>query len=67
MKTRKAWHAVSSINSAMRVLRRVLTLGVEWGRLEASPKLRLLPGEHHRERVVTQAKRGAISRLRRRC
>jgi integrase len=46
--------SVSSINSALRVLRRVLSLAVEWGILEASPKLRLLPGEHHRERVVTQ-------------
>ena len=47
--------SVSSINSALRVLRRVLSLAVEWGALEASPKLRLLPGERHRERVVTYA------------
>jgi integrase len=50
----KCGMAVGSINSALRVLRRVLSLAIEWGILEASPKLRLLPGEHHRERVVTQ-------------
>ena len=45
--------AVSSINSAIRVLRRVLSLAVEWGALESAPKLALLPGERHRERVIT--------------
>jgi hypothetical protein len=50
----KCGMAVSSINSALRVLRRVLNPAAEWGILEASPRLRLLPGEHRRERVVTQ-------------
>jgi integrase len=45
--------ATSSINSAIRVLRRVLSLAVEWGLIESAPKLALLPGEHHRERVIT--------------
>ncbi len=45
--------AVSSINSAIRVLRRVLSLAVEWGAIESAPKLALLPGERHRERVIT--------------
>jgi len=45
--------AVSSINSSLRVLRRILSLAVEWGVLESSPVISLLPGEHHRERVVT--------------
>jgi integrase len=45
--------AVSSINSAIRVLRRVLSLAVEWGVLESAPKIALLPGERHRERVIT--------------
>ena len=45
--------AVSSINSAIRVLRRVLSLGVEWGVIESAPRLALLPGERHRERVIT--------------
>ena len=44
---------VSSINSSLRVLRRVLRLAVEWGSLGSSPKVKLLPGENHRERVVT--------------
>jgi integrase len=44
---------VSTINSSLRVLRRVLRLAVEWGALEAAPNIRMLPGERHRERVVT--------------
>jgi integrase len=45
--------AVSSVNSSIRVLRRVLNLAVEWGVVESIPALSLLPGEQHRERVVT--------------
>jgi integrase len=44
---------VSSINSAIRVLRRVLSLAIEWGAIESGGKLALLPGERHRERVIT--------------
>jgi integrase len=44
---------VSSINSSLRVLRRVLKLAVEWGALGSNPRVKLLPGEKHRERVVT--------------
>jgi integrase len=43
---------VSSINSSLRVLRRVLKLAVEWGALGSSPRVKLLTGERHRERVV---------------
>jgi integrase len=46
---------VSSINSSLRVLRRLLRLAVEWGALDAAPRVKLLPGEKHRERVVTPA------------
>jgi len=42
-----------SINSSLRVLRRVLRLAVEWGVLESAPKIELLTGERRRERVVT--------------
>ncbi len=42
-----------SINSSLRVLRRVLRLAVEWGALESAPKIALLTGERRRERVVT--------------
>jgi integrase len=44
---------ISTINSSLRVLRRVLRLAVEWGALEVAPKIKMLPGERHRERVVT--------------
>lgn len=44
---------VSSVNSSLRVLRRVLRLATEWGELGTVPKVRMLPGERHRERVLT--------------
>jgi integrase len=44
---------VSSINATLRVLRRVLRIAVEWGVITAAPKVKLLRGEKHRERVVT--------------
>src|SRR6266481_464785 len=45
---------VSSVNSALRVLRRVLRLAVEWSEASSAAKLKLLPGERHRERVVSR-------------
>jgi integrase len=47
--------AVSSINSSIRVLRRVLNLAAEWGVIESVAKLDLSPGENHRERVLSPA------------
>ena len=44
---------VSSVNSALQVLRRILHLAVEWGAVEVAPSIRMLPGERRRERVVT--------------
>jgi integrase len=44
---------VASVNASLRILRRVLRVAVEWGELEKAPKIRLLPGENHRERVIT--------------
>jgi len=44
---------ISSINSCLRALRRVLRLAVEWGELESSPKVKFLSGEHRRERVIS--------------
>ncbi|MGC1656736.1 MAG: site-specific integrase [Candidatus Acidiferrales bacterium] len=44
---------VSTVNSSTRVLRRVLRLAVEWGALEVAPRIKLLTGERHRERVVS--------------
>jgi integrase len=45
--------AVSTVNSNLRVLRRVLGLAVEWGVLTAMPKMKLLRGERGRDRVVS--------------
>jgi integrase len=45
---------VSSVNNTLRALRRILRLAVEWGALENAPQVKMLPGERHRERVVTQ-------------
>ncbi len=45
---------VSTVNSSLRVLRRVLRLSVEWGAVETATKIKLLSGERHRERVVSQ-------------
>ncbi len=42
-----------SINSSLRVLRRILSLAVEWEILDVAPKLKLLTGEARRERVIT--------------
>ena len=44
---------VSSVNSSLQVLRRVLRLALEWGVLEQVPRIKMLPGERHREHVVT--------------
>lgn len=44
---------VSTINSSLRVLRRLLRVAVEWGVIPASPKIKLLRGERHRERVIS--------------
>ena len=45
---------ISSVNSCLRALRRVLRLAVEWGVLEGAPKVKFLSGEHRRERVITR-------------
>jgi integrase len=45
--------AISSINSSLRVLRRILNVAVEWGVIEAAPTIQLLPGETRREKVIT--------------
>jgi integrase len=44
---------VSTVNSNLRVLRRMLGLAVEWGELAGLPKVNLLRGERHRDRVVS--------------
>ncbi len=42
----------SSVNSRLRVLRRMFHLAKEWGEIESVPKVKLLTGEQHRERVL---------------
>ena len=43
---------VSTINRQLEVLRRLLKLAVEWGKLDkVPPKAEMLPGERHRDRV----------------
>jgi integrase len=44
---------VSTVNSSLRVLRRILGLAVEWGLLQGVPKIKRLPGERHREFVLS--------------
>ena len=44
---------IATVNSSLRVLRRVLNLAVEWGVLAVAPKLKVLSGERRRERVVS--------------
>jgi integrase len=42
-----------TINSSLRVLRRILRLAADWGVIEVAPKIQLLAGEARRERVIT--------------
>ncbi len=44
---------IASINRELQVLRRMLHLAQEWGKVEKIlPRVRMLPGEHRRERVL---------------
>ncbi len=53
-KRRQADLAVASINRRLEVLRRMLKLAVEWGKVDRiPPRVEMLPGENHRERVLT--------------
>jgi integrase len=53
-KRREAGLEVSSINRQLEVLRRMLKLAVEWGKVEKAPsKVEMLPGEKHRDRVLS--------------
>ncbi len=45
---------VSSINRELQALRRMFHLAEEWGRVERKlPAVKMIPGENHRERVMT--------------
>jgi integrase len=47
--------AVASINRELQVLRRLLHLAAEWGTLDQPTKVKMLPGERHREFVLSPA------------
>jgi integrase len=45
---------ISTINPILEVLRRILRLSLEWGKIEkVPPKIQMLPGENERDRVLT--------------
>jgi integrase len=46
-------YQTSSVNSRLRVLRRIFHLAVEWGEIDTAPKFKLQPGERHREHILT--------------
>lgn len=45
---------VTSVNSSLQILRRMLRLAAEWGVIDKAPLIRLLPGGRHREHVVSR-------------
>jgi integrase len=47
--------AVITVNHAVRTLRRILHQAEDWRIIQRAPKLKLLPGEHERERVISKA------------
>lgn len=52
-RTQKGGLQVSTVNGSLRVLRRVLRQAMEWGLIQSVPKIKKIPGERHRERVLT--------------
>jgi integrase len=44
---------VSSVNSSLQVLRRIVRLAAEWGAVPSAPTVKMLSGARRRERVVT--------------
>jgi len=54
-KLRQDGLSVASINRQLEVLRRLLRLAMEWGKVDkALPKVEMLPGENHRDRVLSE-------------
>jgi integrase len=55
-KRQEAGLQIASINRELQVLRRMFHLAQEWGKVEkVLPRVRMLSGERHRERVLTEA------------
>jgi integrase len=44
---------ITAINRELQILRRILRLAVEWGHVPQTAKIKMLPGETRRERVIT--------------
>lgn len=45
---------IATVNRELQVLRRMFALATEWGKVERNlPRVRMIPGEAHRDRVVT--------------
>jgi hypothetical protein len=60
-KRQEAGLQVSSINRELQVLRRMFLLAQEWGKVEkVLPRVRMLSGERHRERVLTGGRRKEV-------
>ena len=51
---RYSYLSPSTVNCALRTLRRALSLAVQWGTLDRMPKLGLMKGERQRERILTE-------------
>ena len=51
--------AIASINRELATLRRAFKCAVEWGRVSATAKVRMLPGENQRERALSEAEDAA--------
>lgn len=45
----------ASVNGSLRTLRRGLRMAEEWKMIPKAPKIKLLPGEHQRDYVITDA------------
>jgi len=55
---RQRKYQISSINRSLQVLRRVLLLAAEWGKIDRVPvKIQMQPGENRRERVLSPRRR----------
>jgi Phage integrase SAM-like domain len=52
---------IATVNSSLRVLRRILNLAVEWGVMATAPRLKVLSGERRRERVVSAEEGSQVS------
>jgi integrase len=51
---------VSSVNRELQVLRRIFALAIEWGKVDKMlPRVRMVPGEAHRDRVLDAAEQKA--------